>query len=122
MRPMPSGYICSYKGVGPFSGYVWSHEDACKHFEQKTSACYVATAVYGSYDCAQVWVLRRYRDYILKKSCWGRLFICVYYKISPGLIKHFGHIQFFQRCSRKALDNMVHKLNQKGVADSRYSD
>ena len=24
--------------------------------------CYVATAVYGSYDCPQVWTLRRYRE------------------------------------------------------------
>ena len=26
-------------------------------------ACYVATAVYGSYDCPEVWTLRRFRDY-----------------------------------------------------------
>ncbi|MDR0918559.1 MAG: hypothetical protein LBM93_04840 [Oscillospiraceae bacterium] len=27
--------------------------------------CYIATAVYGSYDCPEVWTLRRFRDYIL---------------------------------------------------------
>ena len=35
----------------------------------KTGGCYVATAVYGSYDCPQVWTLRRYRDDILAKNC-----------------------------------------------------
>lgn len=25
--------------------------------------CYVATCVYGSYDCPEVWTLRRFRDY-----------------------------------------------------------
>lgn len=30
--------------------------------------CYVATCVYGSYDCPQVWTLRRYRDYKLAES------------------------------------------------------
>ncbi len=32
------------------------------------SGCYIATAVYGSYDCPEVWVLRRYRDYKLSKT------------------------------------------------------
>ena len=30
-----------------------------------SGGCYVATAVYGSYDCPEVWTLRRYRDYTL---------------------------------------------------------
>lgn len=30
--------------------------------------CYVATAVYGSYDCPQVWILERYRDYTLAET------------------------------------------------------
>ena len=30
--------------------------------EVKKGGCYVATAVYGSYDCPQVWTLRRVRD------------------------------------------------------------
>lgn len=30
--------------------------------------CYIATAVYGSYDCPHVWILRRYRDSVLSKN------------------------------------------------------
>ena len=52
--------------------------------------CYVATAVYGSYDCPQVWTLRRYRDYTLAETWLGRLFILLYYAISPTLVKWFG--------------------------------
>ena len=37
--------------------------------------CYVAIAVYGSYDCPQVWTLRRFRDYELAKSRLGRAFV-----------------------------------------------
>ncbi|MFR9028073.1 MAG: DUF2726 domain-containing protein [Clostridium sp.] len=42
------------------------------HFlpEKKRRGCYIATAVYGSYDCPQVWVLRRFRDQILEKYGW----------------------------------------------------
>lgn len=48
--------------------------------------CYIATAVYGSYECTQVRVLRRYRDNVLYGHFLGRAFIRVYYIISPFLI------------------------------------
>lgn len=32
------------------------------------SGCYVATAVYGNYECPQVWVLRRWRDTTLTST------------------------------------------------------
>ncbi len=59
--------------------------------------CYIATAVYGSYDCPQVWTLRRFRDYTLAKTWYGRVFIKTYYAISPTLVKWFGHTQWFKR-------------------------
>ena len=34
----------------------------------KIGACYIATAVYGSYDCPQVWVLRRFRAEVLLQT------------------------------------------------------
>ena len=37
-----------------------------------SDGCYVATAVYGSYDCPQVWTLRRFRDNALAKTWYGR--------------------------------------------------
>lgn len=47
---------------------------------QSTSSggCYIATCVYGSYDCPQVWTLRRFRDYTLDETWYGRLFIRCY--------------------------------------------
>jgi len=36
--------------------------------QESTSGCYIATSVYGSYDCPQVWTLRRYRDYNLSNT------------------------------------------------------
>ena len=32
--------------------------------KRPSRGCYIATAVYGSYDCPQVWTLRRYRSHI----------------------------------------------------------
>lgn len=92
--------------------------------EQKKSgkACYVATAVYGSYDCPQVWTLRRFRDDTLRKTWYGRLFIRVYYAISPTLVKWFGHSKWFRTFWKGKLDKMVAKLQEKGFASTPYED
>ena len=90
--------------------------------QSKSGGCYIATCVYGSYDCPQVWTLRRYRDYTLDKTWYGRLFIKCYYAVSPILVKQFGGYEWFRRPWKKFLDNMVSRLNLKGVLDTKYMD
>lgn len=87
-----------------------------------SGGCYVATAVYGSYDCPQVWTLRRYRDYTLAETWYGRAFIRTYYAISPTLVKCFGHTSWFKKMWKGKLDRMVSDLNSKGVEDTPYQD
>ena len=84
--------------------------------------CYVATAVYGSYDCPQVWTLRRYRDYTLSKTCFGRLFIHIYYAISPILVRWFGNKEWFKKMWRGPLDRFVRDLQKKGYNNTPYND
>ena len=90
--------------------------------EEQTSGCYVATCVYGSYDCPQVWTLRRYRDNTLGATWYGRLFIRTYYAISPTIVKWFGHTVWFKRMWQGTLDRFVRKLNLKGVENTPYED
>lgn len=87
-----------------------------------TGGCYVATAVYGSYDCPQVWTLRRYRDYTLAETWYGRAFIRTYYAVSPTLVKWFGHTNWFKNMWKPKLDRLVEKLNQNGVDSTPYQD
>ena len=87
-----------------------------------SGGCYVATAVYGSYDCPEVWTLRRYRDYTLAESWYGRVFIKTYYAISPTLIKWFGHTEWFKNMWKGKLDRMVKKLQDQGVESTPYTD
>lgn len=87
-----------------------------------SNGCYVATAVYGSYDCPQVWTLRRYRDYTLAETWYGRVFIRAYYAISPTIVKRFGHTEWFKKMWRGKLDSMVANLKAKGVEDTPYTD
>lgn len=84
--------------------------------------CYIATAVYGSYDCPEVWTLRRYRDNILSRTILGRLFIKVYYVISPHIVDLLGNKKWFNRFWKYRLDMIVKKLQEKGVSSNRYSD
>ena len=87
-----------------------------------SSGCYVATAVYGSYDCPEVWTLRRYRDYDLAETWYGRAFIRTYYAISPTLVKRFGHTDWFKKMWRGKLDRMVKNLQDKGYESTPYED
>lgn len=97
---------------GMFGGYNHS----------SSQGCYVATAVYGSYDCPEVWTLRRYRDYTLSSTWYGRAFIRTYYTISPTLVKWFGHTEWFKKMWKGKLDKMVHNLKNNGVEDTPYND
>ena len=85
-------------------------------------ACYIATCVYGSYDCPQVWTLRRFRDNTLDATWYGKTFVKCYYAISPTLVKWFGHQEWFRTFWRKKLDSMVSDLNEQGVEGTQYSD
>lgn len=86
------------------------------------SGCYIATCVYGSYDCPQVWTLRRYRDFSLDVTWYGRVFVKCYYAISPILVKRFGNQKWFKTFWKRHLDNLVDKLNKKGIKNTHYQD
>ena len=90
--------------------------------KRKKNGCYVATCVYETYDCPEVWVLRRFRDDRLESTLVGRLFISFYYTFSPIAIKMFGNTIFFKKFFRPLLDNIVKKLKNEGFSDKPYID
>lgn len=107
--------------------YINPYDEAIKSASQTTSAgasggCYVATAVYGSYDCPEVWTLRRYRDTTLAGTWYGRTFVKLYYAISPTLVKWFGNTKWFKSLWKGKLDRMVTRLQSKGVESTPYED
>ena len=87
-----------------------------------SQGCYIATAVYGSYDCPEVWTLRRFRDYYLSETWHGRAFIRTYYAISPILVKWFGHTKWFKRMWKGKLDRMIKTLQDKDYKSTPYED
>lgn len=90
--------------------------------QSRNGGCYVATAVYGSYDCPEVWTLRRFRDNMLDRTWYGRAFIRAYYAVSPTLVRWFGTTGWFRSLFKAPLDRFVRKLRQRGVQDTPYQD
>lgn len=76
------------------------------------SGCYIATAVYGSYDAPEVMVLRRFRDYSLRPTALGRCFIKMYYKFSPTIAEKLKNAKRINSCVRIVLDKWVKYLNK----------
>lgn len=75
--------------------------------------CYIATMVYGSYNHSSVLVLRNYRDTVLEKNFLGRLFILVYYTVSPFLVKLLRNRPLINRVVKSNLDKYVEYLKSK---------
>lgn len=84
--------------------------------------CYIATAVYGSYDAPEVRALRRWRDASLATTSAGRMAIRTYYRLSPGLVRLLGDKAWFVRPARRALSAFVGRLQSTGVSTAPYSD
>lgn len=80
--------------------------------EKKKEGCYIATAVYGSYDAPEVMVLRHFRDNTLRKTALGRWFIRTYYRLSPSLAEKLKSASRLNSMVRKVLDKWVYHLSK----------
>jgi len=73
--------------------------------------CFVATAVYGSYEHPSVLVLRRFRDTKLATNAAGRLFITAYYRHGPMLARVIAPHALMKRCIKALLERFVQIVN-----------
>jgi len=73
----------------------------------KKTGCYIATAVYGSYDAPEVLVLRRFRDEFLAHSVLGRSFINIYYFLSPPFAERLKNTHRINAGIRSVLNRFV---------------
>ena len=116
-----------------FTGYVHYDKNGKKvgdsspdilggYTHHDSEGCYIATCVYGSYDCPQVWTLRRFRDDGLRKCVLGRAFVKLYYKTSPQLVQKLGRYEAFRLVNRAWLDRFVKRLQERGYTDRPYED
>lgn len=78
-----------------------------------TGGCYIATAVYGSYDAPEVMVLREFRDERLRRTALGRAFIATYYALSPAMARRLPRHRTLSAQIRGVLDFVVDRLRSE---------
>ena len=88
----------------------WDHGGGGNRNIKPRGPCYIATAIYGSYDAPEVLILRRYRDGVLANSMIGRLFIQFYYRFSPPIAEKLKSKKHLNSVVRKVLDKLVNLI------------
>ena len=79
--------------------------------QQTKEGCYIATAVYGSYEAPRVLTLRRFRDDTLRATSLGRWFIRTYCRLSPPGARRLKHARRLHAPVRGPLDRVVERLD-----------
>ena len=83
---------------------------------------YVATCVFKSYDCPEVFVFRRYRDMFLGSTWHGKLTVKLYYLVSPLLVKCLKNATKVNGFFYKLLSAKAKRMHENGVDNSEYED
>lgn len=99
--------------IPPSASISSSAFNGCDNYKTENEGCYIATCVYGSYDCLEVKILRNFRDCSLRKLWYGKLLIRCYYATSPTLVKMFGNTKWFKKVWKLILDKMITILKEK---------
>lgn len=82
---------------------------ASTHQSFYKNKCFIATAVYGDPYAPEVIALRRFRDETLESHALGRIFISVYYRISPPIANFLSRTPKLASIVKKFLDGLAHK-------------
>jgi len=80
-------------------------------------ACFVATAAYGSLMAADVGMLRRFRDAMLRRSALGELAVEAYYTFGPAIAGVIGESDLLRATSRGALAPIVTRVRGLSFAE-----
>ena len=75
--------------------------------------CYIATAVYKDYNAPEVKILRNYRDSVLINTYIGRLFIKLYYLLSPPAANWLKNKSKLNNLIKKILDKIIGNIKRR---------
>ncbi len=105
LRAGDSAIVAYYNGKAKIVQNCTIHQ-----FMVSADGCFIATAVYGSYDADEVRILRAFRDRQLASSRMGRLLIRSYYVVSPPLAEMLELFPSAKKPAKYVLDKIVSSL------------
>lgn len=75
--------------------------------------CFIATVAFQETPWApELWILRRYRDEVLKNSRGGRKLVLLYYRFSPAVAENIRSSQWKTRLTRCLLQKIAARLKK----------
>ncbi len=72
--------------------------------------CFIATAIYGTRNCEELDVFRKFRDENLLTNSIGRLFVASYYRIGPFIAEYLNTKPRMKIILKPAFDMMYRFL------------
>lgn len=77
--------------------------------------CFIATAAYGTALAPEIEVLRDFRDRYLMKNLLGRVFVGLYYRLSPPVASYIERHEGLKTATRILITGIVYTIKYPGV-------
>lgn len=87
--------------------FIKEHDNSFKKVSDEKGGCYIATMVYEDYNHPQVLKLRDFRDNVLLKYNWGKMFVDLYYKNSPWFVEKLNGLRAVNWFIRLFLNGLI---------------
>jgi len=85
------------------------HLAAVKHGTSKDGRCFIASEVYGPL-APETEILRNFRDTSLSRNIFGRVFIAIYYDVSPVIVSIIKNMHLLRAPMKLILDALVRSV------------
>ncbi len=92
------------------SSYSSSSTASTTSKSNSSSGCFIATAVYGSEHANEVIILKEFRDNWLQKTPWGKMFVKIYYSLSPPIANQLTKHSTLKQITKRIIVVPVLKL------------
>ncbi|MGQ9788880.1 MAG: CFI-box-CTERM domain-containing protein [Candidatus Hadarchaeaceae archaeon] len=83
------------------------------NLERRGGGCFIATAAYGTSMAHEINVLRSFRDNYLMRESTGRIFISMYYRVSPAVARLISKSQLLKFITRTLLLPIIKVVQRK---------
>lgn len=102
-RDLLDSGVKDYKKLSEDVGVKYLNEFQVTGLFKEKSGCFIATAAFDSPVAHEVIILRQFRDKILLRNLIGKIFVNIYYYVSPSVAILIGNFNFAKKIIRAML-------------------